>query len=149
MTGVTLDEIRCSVTYALANEDIPVPGRFIAKGTVAGVRVSWEGISGGKALLENLQIWAVGTNIDPPWTIEHGYLIDIQGDPNIHNRMLPIPEGDLSHMLLGPHAKALGMRITALPSINAIPAVCAAKAGILTYNDLPAITGRGRLVHYE
>jgi len=148
MMGVTLDEIRCTVTFAYATEDISLPGRFIAKGTVAGVRISWEGIVDGKPLLENLQIWTVGENIDPPWKVEHGYLIDIQGDPNIHNRMIPIPEGDLASMTLE-DMNALGMRITALPSINAIPAVCKAEAGIRTYDDLPLITGRGRLAHYE
>jgi len=33
--------------------------------------------------------------------------------------------------------------MTSLPAINAIPAVCAAKPGIVTYVDLPMITGRG------
>jgi 2,4-diaminopentanoate dehydrogenase len=35
------------------------------------------------------------------------------------------------------------MIITALPAVNAIPAVCAASPGIRTYADLPLITGRG------
>jgi hypothetical protein len=33
------------------------------------------------------------------------------------------------------------MRIAALPLINAIRAVCASKAGIRTYNDLPVMSG--------
>jgi 4-hydroxy-tetrahydrodipicolinate reductase len=37
----------------------------------------------------------------------------------------------------------LGMIITALPAVNAIPAVCAAPPGISTYANLPLITGRG------
>jgi 4-hydroxy-tetrahydrodipicolinate reductase len=37
----------------------------------------------------------------------------------------------------------LGMIMTALPAVNAIPAVCAAEPGIHTYVDLPLITGRG------
>jgi len=148
MMGVTLDETRCTVTFAHSTEDISLPGRFIAKDTVAGVKISWEGIVDGKPLLENLQIWTVGENNDPPWKIEHGYMIDIQGDPNIHTRMLPIPEGDLASMT-PEDMNALGMSITGLPSINAIPAVCEAEAGIRTYNDLPVITGRGRLANYE
>lgn len=40
---------------------------------------------------------------------------------------------------------ALGMRITALPAINAIPAVHAAAPGIRTYQDLPTIGAGGRL----
>jgi len=43
---------------------------------------------------------------------------------------------------------AIGMTITRLPSINAIPAVCAAEPGIRTYADLPVIAGAGRLASY-
>ena len=34
--------------------------------------------------------------------------------------------------------------ITAMPVVNAIPAVCGAAPGIRTYADLPLITGRYR-----
>jgi hypothetical protein len=37
----------------------------------------------------------------------------------------------------------LGMIITSLQAINAIPAVCEARPGIVTYNDLPLIASRG------
>lgn len=37
----------------------------------------------------------------------------------------------------------LGMIMTALPAMNAIPAVCAAPPGIRTYADLRRITGSG------
>jgi hypothetical protein len=37
----------------------------------------------------------------------------------------------------------LGHIMTAMPPINAIPAVVAAEAGIVTYNDLPLILPRG------
>jgi 4-hydroxy-tetrahydrodipicolinate reductase len=33
--------------------------------------------------------------------------------------------------------------MTALPAVNAIPAVCEAKPGVRTYVDLPLVTGRG------
>jgi hypothetical protein len=37
----------------------------------------------------------------------------------------------------------LGMIMTAMPAIDAIPAVCAAAPGIVTYLDLPLVTPRG------
>jgi 2,4-diaminopentanoate dehydrogenase len=37
------------------------------------------------------------------------------------------------------------MIITAMPAINAIPAVVAARPGIATYNDLPITVPRGFL----
>jgi hypothetical protein len=38
--------------------------------------------------------------------------------------------------------RSIGLRITAAPLINAIPAVCAAAPGIATYAELPAIAAR-------
>jgi hypothetical protein len=37
----------------------------------------------------------------------------------------------------------LGMIMTSLPAVNAIPPVCAARPGIVTYLDLPLVTARG------
>ena len=37
----------------------------------------------------------------------------------------------------------LGMIMTGLPAVNAIPAVCAAPPGIRSYADLPLVTGAG------
>jgi hypothetical protein len=39
----------------------------------------------------------------------------------------------------------LGMIITSLPAINAIPMVCDAPPGIVTYLDLPLVPPRGWL----
>jgi hypothetical protein len=144
MMDTPLDEIRCSVEFAYANEHIPAPGRPIAKDCVAGVRICWEGCADNKPLFANEQIWLVGSNTDSNWPIQHGYIVNIQGDPGIYNVMIPIPKGDLASMSPA-DMNAVGMRITALPSINAISAVCRAAPGICTYKELPPITGQGRL----
>jgi hypothetical protein len=39
-------------------------------------------------------------------------------------------------------ASAIGSMITALPAVNAIPAVVAARPGIVTYADLPTVSSR-------
>ena len=54
------------------------------------------------------------------------------------------PRQDISKMTLA-ERHALGMRITGLPSINAIPHVCAAAPGIRTYKDIPPVVAGGRL----
>ena len=68
----------------------------------------------------------------PDWPIEDGYLIEIYGEPNIRCRYEPI----------GTHVFDPGV-ITAMPTINAIPAVCAARPGIVTAADLPIVTAAG------
>jgi len=37
----------------------------------------------------------------------------------------------------------LGMIMTSLPAVNAIPQVCRARPGIVTYLDLPLVAPRG------
>lgn len=144
--GMRLDEIRCRTDLAPANQSFDTPGGRIEKGAIAGVRLRWEGLVDGKAVLENRQIWVCGDKADgiEEWGIPqgHGYLVDIQGDPIVHNVMIPIPRGDLSRMTLA-QQQAHGMKITALPAVNAIPAVCAAEPGIRTYEHLPLTAAGG------
>lgn len=140
LTGFELDAIECDIEFAHATAAIDAPGRPIDAGAVAGVRINWQGISGGRVCLENEQVWVAGENTDAPWPVQHGYIVNVQGDPCLHNVMLPIPVGDIGSMTPA-EFNAVGMRITALPSINAIPAVCAAAPGIVTYAELPSVTG--------
>ena len=144
---IQLDDICFSADYAPASEDIDTPGGLLAKGTIAGVRLKWQGLVDGTPVLENQQIWIAGSKVDGidqwPGADGHGYSVDIRGNPNVYNLTLPIPRGDFSKMTLEDR-KALGMRITALPAVNAIPQVCAAAPGIRTYKDIPPVAARGR-----
>ena len=142
--GVSLDEKRCTTEFAYAQKDLNLDGRQIAQGTVAGIKLRWEGLVDGVPLIENCQVWGMTKELEPQWSIEHAYLIDIQGDPNVHSRIDILPAGDLSSMD-GKDFHAVGMTITGVPSINAIPAVCEAEPGIRTYADLPIVAGAGRL----
>ena len=148
LLDIELDEIRCRCEVAPASEDFDTPGGVIARGTVAGVRLRWEGCVSGEPVLENQQLWVCGRFVEgiEDWqgADKHGYIIDIRGDPNVHSVMLPIPRQDISKMTLA-ERHALGMRITGLPSINAIPHVCAAAPGIRTYKDIPPVVAGGRL----
>jgi 4-hydroxy-tetrahydrodipicolinate reductase len=77
----------------------------------------------------------MGTHTDPPFRLAHGHVISIEGSPNYRllARCLP-PRGTADYM--GP-----GMIYTAMPAVNAIPSVVAAEPGIVSYPDLPYITG--------
>ena len=146
--GVTLDDRRCTVEFAHATEDLDIPGRPIAAGHVAGLDVRWEGIVDGHARLELHQRWVMSSRIEPAWTVEHGYVVEVDGEPKIRTKLEIWPhQEDLSTLTLA-DIHGIGMMITALPAVNAIPAVCAAESGIRTYADLPVITSRGRLQAY-
>jgi hypothetical protein len=141
LVGLTLDERRCTVTFAHATEDLDVPGKPIPRGHVAGMDIAWDGIVRGDTRLGIRVRWILGNQIDPAWTVELGYVVEVAGDPNLRIKLDLWPDGDLASMGVG-ELRDVGMRITAVPAVNAVAAVCAAPAGIRTYADLPVITAR-------
>ena len=146
---ITLDEIRFSSDLAPATEVIETPGGKIEPGTIGGVRSRWEGISNGRPVLENCQVWIAGRNVagTEEWGAanRHGYLVDIAGDPNVSNVFLPTPVGDPKTLTMADH-HAFAMRLTGMPLINAVRSVCAAAPGIRTYKDLPPVVAGGRVL---
>jgi hypothetical protein len=114
----------------------------IERDHVAAMDVNWVGVVAGRDAIAVRQRWLASTLIDPPWTVEHGYRIEVVGDPNLRLKLDIWPtDADLAD-LTKETMHSIGMRITAVPVVNAIPVVCAASAGIATYADLPVITSR-------
>jgi hypothetical protein len=145
LLGVEIEETRCDVAFAHATGDLDLPGLRIAAGHVAGMDVNWVGLVGGHEVVEVRQRWLASDRIEPAWTVEHGYLVEVTGDPHLRLRLEIWPtDDDLSH-LDKDTMHSIGMRITAVPVVNAIPAVCAAPPGIATYADLPLVTSPLRL----
>lgn len=144
------DEIRCDVAFAHATEAVQLTDLRIEQGHVGGMDVNWSGVLGGRDAVQVRQRWLATPLVDPPWTVEHGYRIEVTGDPSLHLQLGIWPTAADLADLTKATMHALGMRITAVPVVNAIPAVCAAAPGIATYADLPVITsplrreGRGR-----
>ena len=83
----------------------------------------------------------------PAWEVAHAYGVEIDGDPNIRVRYEIWPSQDLATLatLTTADIHSIGMLITGLPVVNAVPAVVAAEPGIRTYADLPVITSAGRV----
>lgn len=132
-----LDDVRCEVDFAHATQDLEVPGRDVKKGTVAGVIARWLGIAGGHPVIELTAQWTVAEEIDPPWEIAMAYRVEINGTPQLKLRAEVLPE-DMSLPI--EELVATGSIITAMPVVNAIPAVVDARPGIVTYADLRPVT---------
>jgi hypothetical protein len=142
IVGLDPDELRCTVEFAIAEKDLDLPGRPIARGTVAGIDVRWEALVGGHPMIESHQRWVMSRSIRPAWTVEHGYVVEVAGDPSIKVKLDIWPDVDDLGALTLEDIHAIGMRITGLPLVNAIPSVCAADPGIRTYADLPTVSTR-------
>jgi hypothetical protein len=66
----------------------------------------------------------------------YGHEITVTGDPNMFMK--------LSFLPAAVDKIEVGVPV-AMPAINAIPAVCAARPGVVTCLDLPVISGRARV----
>jgi len=143
--GVELDDVRCDAEFAETTADLDLGSWTIAAGCVAGVAASWKGLRGGKVLVELNVRWRKGQTLEPDWKIDQdGWVIQIDGRPTVTATIGFLPPPDFAAETME-EFMVLGHIMTAMPPINAIPAVVAAAPGIVTYNDLPLILPRGEV----
>ena len=141
--GIELDEVRCDAEYAKTTEDLDLGSWTIPAGCVAGVFISWKGIVGGTTRVELTLRWRKGQTLEPDWQIDQdGWVIEVAGRPTVNMKVgfLPPPYFEATTL---EEFMVLGHIMTAMPAINAIPAVVGAPPGIVTYNDLPLIMPKG------
>jgi hypothetical protein len=134
--AVTLDDIRCDVDFAHALTAVDsIARRSIQAGTVAGIEAKWIGSVGGTDVIEAVVRWTVAPDIEPAWDVAMAYQIEIRGYPQVNIRAEVLP-ADMDSMSID-DMLAIGSVITAMPVVNAIASVVAARPGIVTYADLP------------
>ena len=135
--GVELDEIVCEAEYAQTTEDVVLGSWTIPAGCVAGVAASWQGRVGGRTVVELNVRWRKGQTLEPDWKIDRtAMVIPIDGRPTVTMQVGFLPPPDFEAKTFADFM-VLGIIMTAMPPINAIPAVVAAAPGIVTYTDLP------------
>jgi hypothetical protein len=140
--GVELDDIVCEAEYASTTENVVMDSWTIEAGCVAGVAASWQGRVGDRTVVDVNVRWRKGQTLDRDWPIEEGHLIQIDGMPTVRARLEYLPPPDFQATTFA-EFMVLGMIMTAMPAINAIPLVVAAEPGIVTYNDLRLPLPRG------
>ena len=135
--GVTLDSIDEAHRVIRADEDFEIPFGRIAKGMVSGMSFEIRGMVDGEARIVIEHITKLRREDFPEYGLDDCYRVVIEGEPNIKVDMsLTSDFGDSTHA---------GYIVAVTPVTNAIPAVCAAPAGVLTYLDLPPHGARGLL----
>ena len=134
--GIELDEIVCEAEYAQTTEDLVMDSWTIPAGCVAGVAASWQGRVGDRTVVELTVRWKKGQTLEPDWQITEGHVIQIDGRPSVRTTLEYLPPPDFEATTFA-EFMVLGMIMTAMPAVNAIPRVVAAPPGIATYTDLP------------
>jgi hypothetical protein len=134
--GVELDEIVCESEFAQTTEDLEMASWTIPAGHVAGVAASWQGRIGDRTVVDLNVRWKKGTTLEPDWVIEKdGWVITVDGLPTVTASLDFLPPPDFEGETLEDFMR-IGHIITAVPALNAIPAVLAAPPGIVSYPDL-------------
>ena len=135
---VELDDVTLDVEYALADDDRDLGYMKIEKGTVAAIDATWRGLVRGNTFVEVRTVWKLGGlyghTETPNWELLYGYKLAVEGDMNINLDCVFLPE-DVEKIDIGIP--------TAMPAVNSIAQVCAARPGVVTPKDLTLITGRG------
>ncbi|MGH3948649.1 MAG: NAD(P)H-dependent amine dehydrogenase family protein [Pseudonocardiaceae bacterium] len=125
-------------------ERLPAPETFtiasgtIEEGTAAALRFEVRGMRGGRPICVLEHVTRLRPDLGPDWPqpAGHGcYRVEVSGEPN-YTLDLRLLGSDGDH-------NTAGLKATAMRLVNAVPAVVAARAGLLTALDLPLITGRG------
>lgn len=135
---VELDGLEEWHTRLPAPETFDVDAGTVEKGTVAALRFEVRGMRAGRPVIVLEHVTRLRDDLGPGWPQPAGkgcYRVEVRGEPDytVDLRLLGT-DGD--------HNTA-GLKATAMRLVNAVPAVVAARPGLLTALDLPLITGRG------
>ena len=129
--GFDLDEIAFDLDTAVAEQDTELGYATISGGTIAAVDGRWRGRVAGEDRIVLRFRWLKGPHVRD-FAVEHGYRIEVDGNPGVVTTVQlkrPAPKH-------GDNPMTIGMIATGLPAVNAIPAVCAAKPGIVRMDDI-------------
>jgi len=141
--GFDLDEMkRTKHEVAVATVPIDSPIGIIEPGLVAAQRFTWEATVGGKVVITVITNWYMGEEgFDPAWIFGpegERFEVEVTGDPSskvtFHGWHPDSVEAGLK--------RNPGIVATAIHVVSAIPYVCRAATGIVTYLDLPLVAGR-------
>jgi len=136
--GVDLDSVEESYERWPAPEDFDIPTGTIPKGTQSALRFEVSGMKDGKAVVVLEHVTRLRDDLAPDWPqpAGHGcYRVIVTGEP-MYTVDMQLLGTDGDH-------NTAGLKASAMRLINAIPAVVAADAGLVTALDLPLITGKG------
>jgi hypothetical protein len=130
--GLGLDEVREHRDVAVANHHYSFDAGEIPAGTIASVRMRFDGIVNGQQRLYFSSIWSMPDEAVEDWQPEIApgsatrrlTRITVEGDPPVQ----------LDFALNG--GELPGSTATAARVVNAIPAVCGANPGVLSALDL-------------
>jgi hypothetical protein len=127
--GLTFDDMEFFIDFATAAEKIDLGWFCMEKGTNAACKAGWKGKIGGETVVQITIVWYLTKKLAEGWAIDDDqYHLVVRGEPGIDARIRMTP---------GEHWTNHDWDImTALPAINAVFDIKAARAGVLGLRDV-------------
>jgi 4-hydroxy-tetrahydrodipicolinate reductase len=138
--GAELDELREEHERRPAEHDLDLGFGVVEAGTTAALRFEVQGLIGGEPKVVIEHVTRLDDALAPDWPqpVGHsGYRVLVTGNPS-YTCDIQMMGDDGDH-------NTGGLVGTAARIVNAIPAVCDARPGLLSVLDLPLVPGRGLL----
>ncbi|VWX54288.1 hypothetical protein [Novosphingobium sp. 9U] len=127
--GYTFDDVEFFIEYASAAERVDLGWFVMEKGSNAALRGGWRGKVGGKTVITATVVWYLTRKLVENWEIDDDqHRVIIEGEPNVDTRVRYTPP---SHW--GNHEWDT---MTALPAVNALHQIKAARPGVLGLLDV-------------
>ena len=124
-----LDDTEFFIEYATASQTVDLGWICLEEGTNAALRGGWAGKIGGRTVVQTRVAWYLTKHLNEGWEFpDDQYMLSIEGEPRIAARIRFLPP---EHW--GNHEWDT---MTAMPCINAIHSVKAARPGVLTLKDV-------------
>ena len=146
--GRTIDDWNIVWETASLDHDIECGFGPVRAGTSSALRTELQALSGGRPFAVVEHVVRMHVDAAPNWKRPYGpglgaFRVEVEGDHSFtvefNNPPRPRSAGGAI-----PAAEVLGGKSTAMPAVNAIPAVCRGRPGLLGPLDLPYTGVRGR-----
>ncbi|MDY6999209.1 MAG: dihydrodipicolinate reductase [Actinomycetota bacterium] len=129
---VEIEETRVLYETDCLDHDVQTGFGTVAAGTASVVHFEYQALSGGKPFVVVEHVDCVARDVGKQWKQPHGpvdlaFRVAVEGDPSYSVELCLGEGGDV---------------LTAMPVINAVPAVCAARPGLLGPLDIPRYWGK-------
>jgi hypothetical protein len=127
--GLKLDDLEFFIEFATASQKVDLGWFCMEKDTNAAVRAGWNGKFKGKTVVRIELVWFLTRLLNQGWKFDDDqYHVVVKGEPELNVRIRFIPP---NHW--GNHDWDT---MTAMPAVNAIFNVKAARAGVLGLMDM-------------
>jgi 4-hydroxy-tetrahydrodipicolinate reductase len=127
--GIKVDELRYRRDVAVTEHALEIAAGAIDAGTVAAMKMVFDGIVHGRPVISLEVVWRVTSDVAPEWPSgKSRWIVHVDGDPTVDSEIVLATATDAG--------RATSLAVATL-LVNSIPTVIAAEPGLLDNLTIP------------